>query len=580
MSQHDGVHGEAGATNEDKTGAAVDTAESIELTEAGKTGEPERAAGAASTDASLEGRAKSSKRRGGRSKAWLWSLIAVIVVAALVVGVNAFFANRQDGGADGTGAGASAAKTADTVSIGLKLAPVNLDIRHQSGSALEQILIGNVYESLVSRGSDNKVHPGLATRWDVSKDGLTYTFHLNDHMNFSNGDTLDAEDVAWSINELKAKQYYNYDQVKNLDKAEAVDAHTVRLTLTAPDSNMLWYLTGRPGLVYDKDAKWDEKTGALGSGPYTVESFDPSDKIVFKANPKYWGTAHKAKTENVIIRFLPDDNAGINALKSGDVQVLSPITATLAQPFRDDPNYVVKAGDGSDKFVLAFNMTNAKLTDKRVRQAIRYAIDHQQLIASRGGVDAKLGGPIPKVDPGYEDLTGVYPHDVAKAKRLMKAAGYSESKPLELTLTYANVYGSELGDQLKSQLKPIGIDLKINYVEFSTWLQDVHTNGDYELSLVDHAESHDFYKWATDPDYYYHYDNKEVQALYAKALAATTDEEASSYLAKAAKVVSEDAPADWLFSWRVTIAYAKGVEGFPQNLSQTVLPLWQVTYTK
>ncbi|TPF86245.1 ABC transporter substrate-binding protein [Bifidobacterium sp. UTCIF-37] len=563
MSQNNGVHGEAGATS---TTTSTSTA---------------------STDASLNARAKTPKggNRAGRSgngrnpKWWLWSLIAVIVVSALVVGVNAFFTNKQNGGnGSASTGGTAAAKQADTVSIGLKLAPVNLDIRHQSGSALEQILIGNVYESLVSRGSDNKVHPGLAKSWEISDDGLTYTFHLNEHMTFSNGDALDADDVAWSINELKANKYYNYDQVKNLDKAEAVDSKTVKITLSAPDSNMLWYLTGRPGLVYDKDGTWDEKTGALGSGPYTVSSFDPSDKIVFKANPKYWGTEHKAKTENVVIRFLPDDNAGINALKSGDVQVLSPITATLAEPFRKDSNYVVKEGDGSDKFVLAFNMTNPKLADKRVRQAIRYGIDHQQIIASRGGVDSPLGGPIPKVDPGYEDLTDLYPHDEAKAKQLMAEAGYSESKPLQLTLTYANVYGTELGDQLKSQLKPIGIDLKINYVEFSTWLQDVHTNGDYDLSLVDHAESHDFYKWAT-PSYYYHYDSKEVQDLYAKALAATSDDEASKYLAQAAKIVSEDAPADWLFSWRVTQAYAKGVSGYPENLSQTVLPLWQVTYT-
>ncbi|MBT1172374.1 ABC transporter substrate-binding protein [Bifidobacterium sp. MA2] len=555
MSQDNGAHGRTGATNEEQ-----------------------KKHDAASTDASLNARAKTPRKGGKGPKWWLWSLIAVIVVSALVVGVNTFFTNRQAGADAAAGGSTAASRQSDTVSIGLKLAPVNLDIRHQSGSALEQILIGNVYESLVSRGSDNKVHPGLAKSWEVSKDGLTYTFHLNDKMTFSNGDALDADDVAWSINELKARKYYNYDQVKNLDKAEAVDPTTVRITLSAPDSNMLWYLTGRPGLVYDKDGTWDEKTGALGSGPYTVASFDPSDKIVFKANPKYWGTAHKARTENVIIRFLPDDNAGINALKSGDVQVLSPITATLAEPFRKDSDYVVKEGDGSDKFVLAFNMTNAKLADKRVRQAIRYAIDHKQIIASRGGVDAALGGPIPKVDPGYEDLTDLYPHDEAKAKALMKEAGYSESKPLELTLTYANVYGTELGDQLKSQLKPIGIDLKINYVEFSTWLQDVHTNGDYDLSLVDHAESHDFYKWAT-PSYYYHYDSKQVQDLYAKALVATSDDEASKYLAKAARIVSEDAPADWLFSWRVEQAYAKGVKGYPQNLSQTVLPLWQVTYT-
>ena len=97
----------------------------------------------------------------------------------------------------------------------------------------------------------------------------------------------------------------------------------------------------------------------------------------------------------------------------------------------------------------------------------------------------------------------------------MKEAGYTTDKPLRLTLTYANTYGTELGDQLKSQLAKIGIDLKIDYVEFSTWLQNVHANGDYELSLVDHAESHDFYKWTT-PDYYYHYDGKQAREWYAK----------------------------------------------------------------
>ena len=158
----------------------------------------------------------------------------------------------------------------------------------------------------------------------------------------------------------------------------------------------------------------------------------------------------------------------------------------------------------------------------------------------------------------------------------MAEAGYSTDKPLTLTLTYANTYGTELGDQLRSQLADIGIELNINYVEFSTWLQDVHANGDYELSLVDHAESHDFYKWTT-PDYYYHYDNREVQSLYAKALAATDDASRDDYLRQAAKIVSEDAPADWLFGYRVSVAYSRNVSGFPEKLSQTVLPLWQIS---
>ena len=193
---------------------------------------------------------------------------------------------RNGGKTDGS---ANTANTADTVTIGLKLAPVSLDIRHQSGSAIEQVLIGNVYEALLSRDSDNQVQSGLAKSWDISEDGKTYTFHLNKNMSFSNGDKLDAEDVAWSINQLKEQQYYNANQVASLEKAIAVDADTVQLTLSSPDSNLLWYLTGRPGLVFDKQAKYDAKTEAIGSGPYTVESFDSSSKMVLKANPKYWG---------------------------------------------------------------------------------------------------------------------------------------------------------------------------------------------------------------------------------------------------------------------------------------------------
>lgn len=519
--------------------------------------------GAASTDESLNARVRTSKSP--RPNKW-GIIIAAVVAIAIIVGAVAIFNGRN---------AQQSANKADTVTIGLKLAPPSLDIRRQSGSAIEQVLIGNVYEGLVSRDSDNAVQPGLAKSWDISTDGTTYTFHLNRNMTFSNGDVLDADDVAWSINQLKEKQYYNANQVESLSKAEALDENTVRITLSSPDSNLLWYLTGRPGLVFDKDATYNAKTQAVGSGPYTVESFDSASKMVLKANPKYWGTAHKPAMQHVVIDFIADDNAAVNALKSGDVDVLSPVNATLAKSL-DTNTYHVSASDGSDKFVLAFNCANKKLADKRVRQAIRYGINHKEIIASRGGVDTALGGPIPSVDPGYEDLTGLYPYDVAKAKQLMREAGYSTSKPLKLTLTYANTYGTELGDQLKSQLAAIGIDLNINYVEFSTWLQDVHANGDYELSLVDHAESHDFYKWTT-PEYYYHYDNRNVQALYAKALAATDEKESDEYLKQAAKTVSEDAPADWLFGYRVTVAYNKGVKGFPDKLSQTVLPLWQIS---
>lgn len=527
----------------------------------------------ATTDASLASRAKNPKKSG--PKWWLISLIAVIVAVAVVIGVTLAFGGKKD-----DKSASSSNQYADTVTIGLKLAPTNLDIRNTAGSALDQILIGNVYEGIVARDSKNQVAPAIASSWETSKDGLTYTFHLNKNMTFFNGDKLDAEDVAWSINELIAKGYHDADALAAVSKVEAKDADTAVITLKTPNSNLLWTLTGRAGLVFDKDAKYDLKTQAVGSGPYTVAKFVENSSITLKANEKYWGK-NKAKTPTVVVKYLADDNAAVNALKSGDVQVLAPITENLAEPFKSDSaKYTVKAGNGTDKFVLGFNnASGSKLADKRIRQAIRYAINHKELIASRGGADKALGGPIPSLDPGYEDLTNLYPYDQNKAKSLMAEAGYSTDKPLQLTLTYANIYGTELGDQLRSQLKPIGIDLKVNVVEFSTWLQDVYTNHTFDISLVDHNESHDFVSW-TDPTYYFGYDNKNVTKLYNEGVAATSDKERDAKFAAAAKLVSEDAPADWLFNYRITTATAKGVEGFPFDLNQTVLPLYNVTYTK
>ncbi|WEV47328.1 ABC transporter substrate-binding protein [Bifidobacterium sp. ESL0690] len=571
MPTNSGAYGENDATDNKSTGS-TDVNEMVTNAAAGS-------ANAGSTDETLNahvkggntGNGSDGKTGKGKKKRWIWASVAAIVVVALVAAFVVIRNNQKASIAP------AQVHTADSVTVGLKLAPTNLDIRNQSGSSLDQVLVGNVYEGLVARDSNNKVVPGLAKSWEKNADGTSYTFHLNRGMNFSNGDKLDASDVAWSINELIAKHYHDSESLMNFKAVTATDADTVRLDLTAPYANLLWELACRPGLVFDKNANYDMKTQAIGSGPYTVAKFVPNDSITLKANPKYWGV-HKAVTPIIVLRYFGDDNAAVNALKSGDVQVLAPVTENLAEPFvKDSEHYRVAAGDDTDKFVLAMNSKGAKTSDLRVRQAIRYAIDHKQLIASRGGADKVLGGPIPSLDPGYQDLTGLYPHNVDKAKTLMKEAGYTPDHPLELRLTYANTYGTELGDQLRSQLKPIGIDLKVNVVEFSTWLQDVLKNKDYDLSLVDHNESHDFSQWTQDT-YYYNYSNQKVKDYYNQAMAASSDSQRDALLAKAARVVSEDAPADWLFNYRITTAMKNGVSSFPLNLNQTLLPLYNVRY--
>ncbi len=154
---------------------------------------------------------------------------------------------------------------------------------------------------------------------------------------------------------------------------------------------------------------------------------------------------------------------------------------------------------------------------------------------------------------------GVLPYDPARARALLAEAG---AEDITLTLTIPSFYGTTVSQILVSNLDDVGITLKVDAVEFPTWLSDVYTNKDYELSFVLHTESHDFENWAN-PDYYFTYDNPEVQALYAESVAATDDAEAASLLAEAARIVSEDHAADWLYNGASVLAVSTAVAGLP-----------------
>ncbi len=216
-------------------------------------------------------------------------------------------------------------------------------------------------------------------------------------------------------------------------------------------------------------------------------------------------------------------------------------------------------GASTDKGTLAFNQApGSPLADERVRQAIRQAIDHDAFVEALASGET-LYGPIPSLDPGYEDLSDVAPYDPEAAKALLAEAGVED---LTLELTIPSFYSTTIPQILVSDLNEVGITLEVNSVDFPTWLNDVYINKDYDLSFVLHTEAHDFENWAN-PDYYFTYDNPDVQDLYAQSLAATDEAEAADLLAQAARIVSEDSAADWLYNGASVVAVGSNITGFP-----------------
>src|SRR5690606_15145728 len=206
------------------------------------------------------------------------------------------------------------------------------------------------------------------------------------------------------------------------------------------------------------------------------------------------------------------------------------------------------------------NQSRPPLDDIRVRQAVRQAIDKDAIIEALGAGQTQYG-PIPSLDPGYEDLSEVAPYDPAAAKALLAEAGKED---LDLTLTIAASYGTTVTQILVSNLNEVGVNLNVNTVEFPTWLNDVYINQDYELSFVLHTEARDFENWAN-PDYYFTYDNAEVQALYAQSLAATDETEAADLLQQAARIVSEDVAGDWLYNCASVVGVGSHISGMPST---------------
>ncbi|MGB4777280.1 ABC transporter substrate-binding protein [Microbacterium sp.] len=443
-----------------------------------------------------------------------------------------------------------------SVAVRLVLEPGNLDIRETAGAALDQILIDNVYQGLVSRTPDQEIVDTLASSHSVSADGLTYTFTLREGVTFHDGQELTPQDVVWSLQQVKDTASFR-DSARLANVASiAADGQDIVLTLSAPDSTLLWNLTGRAGLVFKEGDTIDRKTKTNGTGPFALTDWKKGDSITLERTDDYWGDA--PSVAEVVVSFIPDTQAALNGALAGELDVVTGFDANLTDQIEANGDFAVVLGKSTDKGTLAMNSTSGPLADKRVRQAIRQAIDKESIVEALGAGQT-LYGPIPELDPGYEDLSSTAPFDPDAAKALLAEAG---AENLSLTLTIPAFYPTTVSQILVSNLADVGITLNVDPVEFATWISDVYTNHDYELSFVLHPESRDFENWANS-DYYFTYNNPEVQQLYADSVAATDPDTAADLLAQAAKIVAEDQAADWLYNGASVVAVSSNVTGFP-----------------
>lgn len=481
-----------------------------------------------------------------------------VLLLAATTACSAGSGTSSDEGTAGEGKGTQ-------VTIGLVAEPASLDFTTKDGAAIPQALLYNVYETLVKVDSaSGEIKPSLATSWKVSPDGRTYTFDLVKGAKFTNGDAFTAQDAAFSINRVKTDWTVSLKSAMDVvSEAKALSDTQLQVTLSRPSNAWLFKMTTRVGAMMDEKGVSDLANSPVGTGPYTLTKWTRGDSIRLKVNQAYRGT--KPYFDQVVLKYFKDATALNNALLTGTIDIIGTVQAPESlKQFEGNSKYEIIEGTTNGEVLLSFNNGKAPLNNLKVRQAVRHAIDHKALLdtcwAGRGQL---IGSMVPPTDPWYEDLTSLYPYDVAKAKALLAEAG-TPTPTLRLRLP-SLPYAVSCGQVVKSQLEQAGFKITLDQLEFpAVWLTTVFKDADYDMSIIAHVEPRDLGTVFGDPKYYTRYDNKQLQADLAAADAAPQGQYVQ-LMKKAARELSQDAAGDFLFLLPNLVVAEKGITGIPKN---------------
>jgi peptide/nickel transport system substrate-binding protein len=455
------------------------------------------------------------------------------------------------------------ARAADRVTIGMQLEPPILDPTANPAAAISEILYGNVFEGLVQFAADGSAVPKLAASWEVSDDGLSYTFHLEHGVRFHDGSAFDAAVAKFSLDRAWGPESVNpqKSRLSKIRQVNIVDPFTLRIVLRQRSGGLLQSLGWGAFVMISPQSAATNAVRPIGTGPFRFSAWRRGDSITLVRNTDYWGKP--AVLGEATFKFIADPTAAYAALMAGDVDAFSNYPAPESFPqFAADPRFAVFAGATEMETVLALNERVPPLDNLLVRRAISYALDRRAIIdGAMFGYGTPIGSHFPPHNPAYVDLTGVYPHDVAKAKALLAAAGYPRGFSVTLKLPPPS-YARRGGEIVAAELAQVGIRAGIENLEWAQWIDQVFSRHDFDMSIVGHAEPMDYDIYARD-DYYFGYSNPEFKALIA-ALDDTIDPaRRRALLQQIQRKLADDAVNGFLFQYpRLAVwnAHLRGID--------------------
>ncbi len=406
--------------------------------------------------------------------------LALVMVGAVLPGCG-------DGSKDPGGQGNNG-KTGEPVKGGEITVGIAQDLDdsldpHQTVAAGTREVLFNIFEGLVKPNSDGEMIPAVAEKYTLSEDGTTYTFTLREGVKFHNGQTVTAEDVVYSINRCAAVPEGQekplvaaFSAVKSV---EALDEKTVAVTIAQRDLEFISYMTAA---IIPADYE-NQDTAPVGTGPFKFVSRTPQQDFVMERFEDYWGAP--AWLDKVTYKICENADALVMNLNGGSIDLCAHLTS--AQASQLNQNFQVL--EGTMNLVQAIYLNNqAKPFDNQlVRQALCYAIDRQGIMDMvADGHGTAVGSSIYPAFTKYflPELVDKYPHDVAKAKELLAQAEYPDG--FDMTISVPNNYQPHMdtAEVVAEQLREAGINVTIQPVEWSTWLDTIYNGRQFQATVV------------------------------------------------------------------------------------------------
>ncbi|UHR03482.1 ABC transporter substrate-binding protein [Peptoniphilus sp. GNH] len=427
-----------------------------------------------------------------------------------------------------------------------------------------ETIMDNVFDGLYDTDEKGELVPDLAESYKVSEDGKTYTFQLKKGVKFHNGKELKAEDVVWTYDQLAgitSKEPKN-SKFSVVESVKALDDYTVEVGLKERFNGFI-YLTLKP--IMPKDYM-DQDKNPVGTGPFKFVSYNPGEILKLERNEDYHRKDHIPSYKNLEIIKMKDVQTVIMALKSGEIDVSPKLSAEEKAQLEGAASFV----QGLQNLVQVIGLNNKvkPFDDIRVRQAVNYAIDRDQIIkiVAHGQATKLFSSFSPALPRFFNDLGELYPHDVEKAKALLKEAGYENGIDMNIVVPSNYKYHMDTAEVLESQLKEAGIRVTIEPIEFETWIPRCYKGRDFQATIIGfigYMDPHQILQryMSDNKSNYINYNNPEYDKVMKEA-ATSPDEEGQIKGYKAAQeIIAKDAGSVFIQDPDSITALRKGVEG-------------------